>query len=46
VLVFRFATDLSYLEISQVLKIPIGTVKSRLNTGIVKMRKIMKGQES
>lgn len=44
VLVLRFATDLSYAEISQVLKIPIGTVKSRLSNGIVKLRKIMKGK--
>jgi RNA polymerase sigma-70 factor (ECF subfamily) len=46
VLVLRFAAELSYSEIGQVLKIPIGTVKSRLNTGIVKLRKIMKGKES
>ena len=45
VLVLRFAADFSYSEIGKVLKIPIGTVKSRLNTGIVKMRKIMRGKE-
>lgn len=44
ILVLRFATDLSYSEISQVLRIPIGTVKSRLSNGIVKMRKIMMGK--
>lgn len=46
ILVLRFATDLSYSEISQVLKIPIGTVKSRLSNAIVKMRKIMRGKSS
>jgi len=45
VLVLRFAADLSYSEIGRVLKIPIGTVKSRLNSGIVKMRRIMRGKE-
>jgi RNA polymerase sigma-70 factor (ECF subfamily) len=44
VIVLRFAAELSYSEIGQVLKIPIGTVKSRLNTGIVKMRRIMGGK--
>jgi len=43
-LVLRFAAGLSYSEISQVLKVPVGTVKSRINSGIVKMRKIMKGK--
>jgi RNA polymerase sigma-70 factor (ECF subfamily) len=45
VLVLRFAADLSYSEIGRVLKIPVGTVKSRLNSGIVKMRRIMRGKE-
>jgi len=44
VVVLRFAGGLSYSEIGQALKIPVGTVKSRLNTGIVKMRKIVKGK--
>jgi RNA polymerase sigma-70 factor (ECF subfamily) len=44
VLVLRFATDLSYAEIGQVLDIPIGTVKSRMSNGIVRMRRIMKGK--
>jgi RNA polymerase sigma-70 factor (ECF subfamily) len=44
VLVLRFATDLSYAEIGRVLKIPIGTVKSRLSSGIVRMRRMMKGK--
>ncbi len=45
VMVLRFAADLHYSEISQVLKIPVGTVKSRLNNGIVKIRKLMKGKD-
>ena len=45
VLVLKFAAGLSYPEISRVLKIPIGTVKSRLNAGIVKLRWIMRGKK-
>ena len=39
VLTLRYFDDLSYDEITQVLKIPLGTVKSRLNTAIKALRK-------
>jgi RNA polymerase sigma-70 factor (ECF subfamily) len=45
VLVLRFAADLSYSEISYTLNLPIGTVKSRLFTAIVKLRRILRGSE-
>ena len=34
VLILRYFNDLSYEEIAQVMNIPLGTVKSRLNAGI------------
>jgi RNA polymerase sigma-70 factor (ECF subfamily) len=45
VLVLRFAAELSYSEIAGVLEIPLGTVKSRINTGIVRLRRMMGGRE-
>jgi len=39
VLVLRYYDDLSYDEIARVLNIPLGTVKSRLNTAIRNFRK-------
>jgi RNA polymerase sigma factor (sigma-70 family) len=38
VLVLRYSDGLSYDEIAEVLKIPLGTVKSRLNTAIKALR--------
>ncbi len=42
VVLLRFYLDLSYSEIAQILNIPLGTVKSRLNTGLKEMQKIVK----
>ncbi|WP_052350532.1 RNA polymerase sigma factor [Paenibacillus gorillae] len=39
VLVLRYINDLSQQEIADALAIPIGTVKSRLNQALVRMRK-------
>ena len=44
VLVLRFAGDLSYQEIGEILELPVGTVKSRLFSGLEKLRKLMKGK--
>ena len=38
VIILRYFLDLSYSEIAQVLDIPLGTVKSRLNLGLKKIR--------
>jgi RNA polymerase sigma-70 factor (ECF subfamily) len=38
VLVLRYFNDLSYLEIAEVLSIPLGTVKSRLNQAVTSLR--------
>ncbi len=38
VLVLRFLAGLSYREISEVLKLPVGTVQSRLSAGLAKLR--------
>ena len=42
VLVLRFFLDLSYAEIAQVLAVPLGTVKSRLNLALKKARQELK----
>jgi RNA polymerase sigma-70 factor (ECF subfamily) len=38
VLILRYFLDLSYSEIAQVLDVPLGTVKSRLNLALTKIR--------
>ncbi|MDY6892213.1 MAG: sigma-70 family RNA polymerase sigma factor [Chloroflexota bacterium] len=42
VLVLRYFNDLSYDEIAQVLDIPLGTVKSRINQAMNKLREQLK----
>lgn len=44
VIKLRYFLDYSYEEIATILKIPIGTVKSRLNKGISKLRKDIGGE--
>ena len=38
VMVLRYYWDLSYAEIAQVLQVPLGTVKSRINLGVQTLR--------
>jgi RNA polymerase sigma-70 factor (ECF subfamily) len=45
VVVLRFASELSYEEISEVLDIPVGTVKSRLFAGLDKLRQHLERHE-
>lgn len=45
VVVLRFASELSYEEISEVLDIPVGTVKSRLFAGLDKLRQHLEKDE-
>lgn len=40
----RYFLDLDYETISEILKIPLGTVKSRLNVGISKLKESMGGK--
>lgn len=42
----RFAADLSYAEIAEVLGIPVGTVRSRLHRGLKTIRQKLKEQEN
>ena len=44
VLVLRYHDGLSYDEVAQALKIPLGTVKSRLNTAIKALREELVGR--
>ncbi len=44
VVVLRYVHDLPYSEIAQVLEIPLGTVKSRLNEAIKILRREFKGE--
>jgi RNA polymerase sigma-70 factor (ECF subfamily) len=44
VLVLRFAAELSYAEIGEILDVPAGTVKSRIFSGLSKLRRLMKGK--
>jgi RNA polymerase sigma-70 factor (ECF subfamily) len=45
VVVLRFSGDLSYDEIGGILDLPVGTVKSRLFSGLGKLRQMMKGKK-
>jgi RNA polymerase sigma-70 factor (ECF subfamily) len=45
VLILRYFSDLSYDEIAQVLGIPLGTVKSRLNQAVRTLREEVKKEE-
>ncbi|RJP81354.1 MAG: sigma-70 family RNA polymerase sigma factor [Candidatus Zixiibacteriota bacterium] len=44
VIILRDIQDLSYEEISQILKVPLGTVKSRVNRGRSQIQKRLKGR--
>lgn len=46
VLVLREFQELSYEEITQILDIPLGTVKSRINTARVRLREILKSERA
>ncbi|WP_129598882.1 RNA polymerase sigma factor [Anaerophilus nitritogenes] len=41
----RYFLDLDYETISNILKVPLGTVKSRISIGIKKLRKMLEVQE-
>ena len=45
VVVLRYYWELSYAELAQVLEIPLGTVKSRLDLALKTLRKILDEQE-
>lgn len=44
VIKLRYYLDYDYESISQILKIPLGTVKSRLNAGITKLKEALGGE--
>ncbi|QNO15683.1 RNA polymerase sigma factor [Alkalicella caledoniensis] len=45
IIILRYINELSYDEIEQILKIPEGTIKSRLNRGRKKLAKLLQEQE-
>jgi RNA polymerase sigma factor (sigma-70 family) len=46
IVILRYFWDLSYAEIAQIMDVPLGTVKSRLNLALKTLRKGIEGQES
>jgi RNA polymerase sigma-70 factor (ECF subfamily) len=46
VVILRYYWELPYAEIAQILELPLGTVKSRLDLALKTLRKIMEEQES
>jgi RNA polymerase sigma-70 factor (ECF subfamily) len=44
--ILRDVQDLSYDEISQILKVPLGTVKSRVNRGRTRLQEVLKFLQS
>ena len=44
IIILRDIQELSYDEISKILQIPLGTVKSRINRGRFKLKDILKGK--
>lgn len=46
VVILRYYWDLPYAEIAQVLDLPLGTVKSRLDLALKALRKVIEKQES
>lgn len=44
-MILRDLEDLEYREIAQVLKVPEGTVKSRLNRGRAELARILRRQK-
>ena len=42
IIILRDIQELSYDEISKILQIPLGTVKSRINRGRFKLKQILK----
>ena len=45
VVILRYYWDLSYLDIAQILEIPLGTVRSRLNTAMKSLHRVLTALE-
>ncbi|HEX9385971.1 MAG TPA: RNA polymerase sigma factor [Anaerolineales bacterium] len=46
VVILRYFWDLPYAEIAQILDVPLGTVKSRIDLALKTLRKVLEEQES
>ena len=45
IIILRDIQELSYEDISKIIEVPIGTVKSRINRGREKLYQLLKGKE-
>jgi RNA polymerase sigma-70 factor (ECF subfamily) len=45
VVILRYFWDLPYAEIAQILEVPLGTVKSRIDLALKTLRKVLEEQE-
>ena len=45
IIILRDIQELSYDEISKIVELPLGTVKSRINRGRLKLQKLLKKKE-
>jgi RNA polymerase sigma-70 factor (ECF subfamily) len=45
IIILRDIQELSYDEISKIVEVPLGTVKSRINRGRVKLQELLKKKE-
>jgi RNA polymerase sigma-70 factor (ECF subfamily) len=46
IVILRYTWELSYAELSQVLEIPLGTVKSRLDLALKTLRRVLEEQDT
>lgn len=43
-IIFKYFLDYDYESIAEIMKVPVGTVKSRISTGLKKLKKYLRGE--